>query len=106
MAAQCGGHRLFQLSIHAALLTTVAALVSALARLLLPLARLLTATLLTAAALLTTLLAALLLLAGTRLVLVGILVRHTCHSLRVCPPVELTPKFREGFGRNPIRRLI
>jgi hypothetical protein len=66
------------------------ALLAALTRLLLPaLARLLLllAWLLPAAALLATaLLAALLLLTGLLIVLVRILVRHTCHSLRLLSP--------------------
>jgi small-conductance mechanosensitive channel len=74
------------LSVHAALLATLArllaaALLAALAGLLLLLAWFLTATLLSAAALLTTLLAALLLLTG-----ILVLVRHAFHSSRVCPP--------------------
>jgi small-conductance mechanosensitive channel len=74
------------LSVHAALLATLArllaaALLAALAGLLLLLAWFLTATLLSAAALLTTLLTALLLLTG-----ILVLVRHAFYSSRVCPP--------------------
>jgi hypothetical protein len=58
-------------------------LLAALARLLL-----LLAWLLPAAALLPTLLAALLLLTGLLIVLVRILVRHACHSLRVVVPLS------------------
>jgi hypothetical protein len=74
------------LSVHAALLATLARLLAAallapLAGLLLLLAWFLTATLLSAAALLTTLLTALLLLTG-----ILVLVRHAFYSSRVCPP--------------------
>ncbi len=85
----------------ATLATLLLTAMAALTRLLLLLARLLAATTLLAAARLT----ALLLLTGTlRILLVGILVRHTCHSLRKFAPSHVNILLSRRFRWNPNSR--